>query len=230
MGLLLMLATVLAGGAAAVAAVAGGYLRRPALAHAARAGVLAWGTVYLALLIGTSLASRERILAPGDVKRFCGFYLDCHIGAALVDVRRTPTLGAPPNEVRAAGEFYVVTLRVTSNARRATLRLHDPRVTVVDDRGHVFHRSALGERALANAVGPALPLDQPVPGDAGFTTPVVFDLPRAARSPKLLVTDGPRVERIVEQFLIGDEDSFLHRRTYMALAAGPEGVADGRRR
>jgi hypothetical protein len=230
MGVLLMLATIVAAVAAVAAAVAAGYFHIPSLARAVHIGVATWGTAYAALLVSTSLTSRERVLEPGEVKRFCGFYLDCHMGAALVDVRRVATLGTPPNEVRAAGEFHVVTLEVTSDARRATLGLHDPVATIIDDRGRVFHRSPLGERALASGVGPAIPLDQPVLGSAQFTTPVVFDLPADARSPKLLLTDGPRVARVFEQFLVGDEDSFLHKRTYHALTTRAATVADTRGR
>jgi hypothetical protein len=151
------------------------------------------------------------------------------MGAAVVDVRRTPSLGTPPNEVRAAGEFYVVTLNVTSDARRATLSLDNPQAVIVDARGRVYQRSAIGERALANAVGPAIPLDEPVPGDSHFTTPVVFDLPPDVRDPKLLLTDGSPIARVIEQFLIGDEDSFLHKRTYHALTAEQTDIASTRR-
>jgi hypothetical protein len=109
------------------------------------------------------------------VKRFCGFYLDCHMATGVVDVRRTATLGLPPNEVRAAGEFYAVS------------------------------------------------------ANSPFTTPIVFDLPTNVRDPKLLVTDTPGVDRAIEGLLIGDEDSFLHKRTYHALTAGSATVAVGRR-
>jgi hypothetical protein len=171
--------------------------------------------------------SHARVLAPGNVKRFCGFYLDCHMGAAVVDVRRTPSLGAPPNEVCAAGEFYIVTLTVTGDARRATLSLDNPQAVVVDALGRVYQRSALGERALATAAGPAIPLDHPVAGDSHFMAPLVFDLPPDVRGPKLLLTDGSPIARLIEQFLIGDEDSFLHKRTYYALTAGEASIMDG---
>jgi hypothetical protein len=228
MGVLLMHATILAAAAAIVAAVAAGYFHLPSLTRATQIVVVTWATAYTALLLSTSVTSAERVLAPGDVKRFCGFYLDCHMGTAVVDARRTPSLGAPPNEVRAAGEFYVVTVKVTSDARRATLSLHDPQAVIVDARGRVFQRSSLGERALANAVGPAIPLDQPVGANSHFTTPVVFDLPSDVRDPRLLVTDGPRMARVIEQFLVGDEDSFLHKRTYHALTAHGAAIADSR--
>ena len=229
MGVLLMLATILAAGAAIVAAIAAGYFHFPGLARATQIGVLTWGTAYTALLISTSLTSREHVLRPGDVKRFCGFYLDCHMGAGVADVRRTATLGAPPNEVRAAGEFYVVTVKVTSNARRATLRLTDPTATVVDAAGRSYPRSKLGERALANGIGAAIPLNYPVTPNSQFTTPIVFDLPTDVRDPKLRLTDTPGIDRAIEGLLVGDEDSFLHKRTYHALTAGGSTIADGRR-
>jgi hypothetical protein len=229
MGLLLMLATVLAACAAVAAAIAAGYFHLPALARAAQIGVITWGTAYTALLVSTSLTSHEHVLPPGEIKRFCGFYLDCHMGTAVVDVRRTSTLGAPPNEVRTTGEFYVVTLKVTSDARRATLSLANPTATIVDATGRVFQRSAVGERALANAVGPAIPLNQPVTANSAFTTPIVFDLPADVADPTLLITDTPGLARAVEGLLIGDEDSFLHKRTYFALTAGGATIADRRR-
>jgi hypothetical protein len=229
MGVLLMLATLLIAGAAIVAAVAAGYFHRPALARGAQIGLLAWGAGYTALLLGSSLTSRERILERGETKRFCGFYLDCHMGAAVVDVRRTTTLGNPPNEVRAAGEFYVVTLKVTSNAVRATLSLANPSATVVDRAGRSYPRSTVGERALANAIGPAIPLTYPVNGESHFTTPVVFDLPKDIVEAKLLITDTPGLARAIEGALIGDEDSFLHKRTYHSLTMGPTRVANGGR-
>jgi hypothetical protein len=229
MGVLLMLATILAAGAAISAAIAAGYFHQPGLARATQIGALTWGAAYTALLVSTSLTSRERVLGPGEVKRFCGFYLDCHLGVGVVDVRRTPTLGVPPNEVRAAGEFYVVTLKVTSDARRATLQLADPTATVVDAAGSSYPRTSLGERGLANAVGPAIPLNFPVSANSQFTTPVVFDLPRNVRNPRLLLTDTPGVNRAIEGLLIGDDDSFLHKRTYHALTAGAAPIADGRR-
>jgi hypothetical protein len=227
MGVLLMFATLLAAGAAMVAAVAAGYFHVPALARGAQVGLFTWGAAYTALLLGTSLTSRERVLEPGEIKRFCGFYLDCHMGAAVVDVRRTTRLGNPPNEVRAAGEFYIVTVKVTSDAVRATLSFANPTATVVDHVGRSYPRSTVGERALANAIGPAIPLNYPVNGHSHFTTPVVFDLPKGVVEPRLLLTDTPGLARAIEGVLIGDEDSFLHKRTYHSLTTGPTTVAKG---
>jgi hypothetical protein len=50
-----------------------------------------------------------------------------------------------------------------------------------------------------------------------FTTTLVFDLPPGVEHPRLVLTEGPPAERAPELFLIGDEDSFLHRKTVFAL-------------
>lgn len=227
MGVPLMLATIVAAVVACGLAVAAGYFRIPRLVRITQLGLLTWGAVYTALLLGASLSSHERVLGRGGIKRFCGFYLDCHMGAAVLDVERTDVLGVPPNEVRAAGEFYVVTVLITNDARVAPLSLTDPTATVVDAAGRRYSRSILGEHALAAAVGPAIPLNTPVLGDSHFTTPLVFDLPRYVVEPRLLVTDTPGLAGAVEGVLIGDEDSVLHKRTYFALTASASEIARG---
>ena len=65
--------------------------------------VLAIG--YGLLLAGFSLFSRDRTLARGEEKYFCE--LDCHLAYSVQAVQRIKSIG----DVRAGGEFYVVTIR-----------------------------------------------------------------------------------------------------------------------
>lgn len=51
---------------------------------------LVWVVSYLTLLLGVSLASKPSLLALGEQKQFCGFYLDCHSKAYVGDVARPP--------------------------------------------------------------------------------------------------------------------------------------------
>jgi hypothetical protein len=111
----------------------------------------------------------------------------------------------------------VVTRRIGSDARIAPTRLTDPHLTVTDGARCRVHRSAPGEAALARERGPQRPLTDPVgPGGAYFTA-VVFDIPPDLREPRLAVTEGWWIDRLIELFLIGDEDSFLHARTTVRL-------------
>lgn len=218
MGVLLMLATILAAGAAIVAAIAAGYFHLPSLTRATQIGVVTWATAYTALLVSTSVTSAERVLAPGDVKRFCGFYLDCHMGVAVERVDTMSRIGVPGDEIQAGGTFYVVTLRVSSDARRVPLRLEQPRAVIVDAEGFRHERSLDAEGKLARAQ--VAELEQPVNAGDSFTRAIVIDVPHGAPEPRLYVTMGGPLERAVELALIGDEDALLHARTLHALAPG----------
>ena len=175
---------------------------------------LAWIAAYVSLLIVTSLASRERTLALGETKRFCGFYLDCHMGVAVERVDTMSSIG----DMRAGGTFYVVTLRVSSDARRVPLHLEQPTISIVDGEGFRYDRSIDAERRLA--LDEPVDLERPVEAGHSFTHAVVIDVPHGARNPRLHVRMGGALDRTVELAVIGDEDALLHAPTLHALVPG----------
>lgn len=213
-GILMILATVALAFGIGVAVIA--RLLRGQTPSVGRLAVLAgaWAVLYLAALLAVSLGSREQVLGWGADKKFCGFYLDCHAQIAVTGVEVLDTLGG----VRADGRFHVVTLRIGSDARAVAMRLHNPRLTVTDETGGRYPRSARGEAALAATRGPLPALTDEVGPGRSYTAAVVFDLPPDACDPRLAVTEGWWADRLVEFLLIGDEDSFLHARTSFRLA------------
>ena len=214
-----LLALTVLGLAGAAIAVAVAMLR--GRTRAVRAVVLlstAWLGAYATLLIVTSLTSRERTLALGETKRFCGFYLDCHMGVAVERVDTTASIGEGADAIRAGGTFYVVTLRVSSDARRVPLHLEQPRVVIVDAEGFRHERSLDAERRLERAR--LAELEQPLDAGASFTRAIVIDVPHGVRDPRLHVSMGGPLDRAAELALIGDEDAILHARTLHALIPG----------
>ncbi|HYE95771.1 MAG TPA: hypothetical protein VD962_06145 [Rubricoccaceae bacterium] len=198
---------------AVAALLFGRRIGRPRLAQAAALAATAWVALYALALVSVSLSSRERVLRVGERQAFCGFYLDCHMGLAVERVETAVALG----DQQATGRFYVVTLRVSSDARRATLRLGGPALVVRDAEGRTYRRDRAAEHALAAEGRPTTPLTREVAAGGSFLTTVVFDLPPGADEPRLVVTDARGVDRVIESVLIGDEDSFLHARTVHAL-------------
>ena len=176
----------------------------------------AWVAAYATLLVVTSIASRERTLPLGETKRFCGFYLDCHMGVAVERVQTMSSIGEAGNELRAGGTFYVITLRVSSDARRVPLHLEQPKFAVVDAEGFRHERSLDAEQRLPSAW--LADLEQPVRAGSSFTRTIIIDVPRGARDARLHVTMGGPLDRAVELALIGDEDALLHAPTLHALA------------
>lgn len=212
-GILLILVTaVLVFGSAVAVLTALLRGRRPPVARLAM-GLGAWAVLYAIALVITSVASEHRVLGLNQPKRFCGFYLDCHTQVAVATLEQLDAIGA----TRAEGTFHVVTLRVSSDARAARLRLAGTAMTVTDGQGRRYTRSAAGEAALATVRGPQPPLSEPIEPGASYLTTVVFDLPPDVREPRLHVTDGWWADRLLEFFLVGDEDSFLHGKTSFRL-------------
>jgi hypothetical protein len=179
---------------------------------------VAWVAAYATLLVVTSIASRERTLALGETKRFCGFYLDCHMGIAVERVDTVSRIGEGSDAIEAGGTFHVITLRVSSDARRVPLRLEQPHAVIVDAEGFRHERSLDAERKLARAQ--LADLEQPVNAGDSFTRAIVIDVPDGVRDPRLHVRMGGPLDRTVELAIIGDEDALLHAPTLHALAPG----------
>ncbi|HSK74415.1 MAG TPA: hypothetical protein VK892_22130 [Pyrinomonadaceae bacterium] len=174
-------------------------------------GIAVWLTGYVILLFVGSFFSEEKTLGMNEPKEFCGFYLDCHLRTAVTDVRKTKTYG----NVVAEGEFYVVKVKVLSDAKQATLNLTDPRFHVYDATGRSYN-------PVENPMIPPPSFDDKVPAGGSFEKEVVFDLPKDVNNPRLDIREGFGVDRVVELILIGDEDSILHKRNYFRLNPGEQ--------
>jgi hypothetical protein len=183
-------------------------------------GAAIWIAAYLVVLISVSAVSHAQVLGPGAEKRFCGFYLDCHLAASVDHVDTAHVIGGGSGEpplLRADGTWWIVTVRVSSNARRARLALLQPRLTVVDDPGTEYPRAAAAERDLGDTTS----LERKLGPGESLVRHVVFDLPRSVRRPRLQFTEGYWIDRLIELFLIGDEDSLLHGKiTFLLQESG----------
>lgn len=212
MGVLLMLMTI--GGliAAAFMLVVSIFAKMPWLRKFTLGAVTLWIVFYSTLLIGFSLFSVDKILAANEPKAFCGFYLDCHMHATVTNVRKAKAIGP----ITAGGIFYIVDVKVFSDARNPDIVLHliTPNAEIIDRSGFRYQRSIAAERHLTTAdaeLGSEIRAAQPIEKE------IVFDVPEGAADLRLLITDGYGIDRYIEGFLIDDEDSFLHKRTYFRL-------------
>jgi hypothetical protein len=193
--------------------------RRRAAANVAL-GALGLCVAYGLVLLIFSLASADKTLARGAEKHFCE--LDCHLAYSITDVQTTKTLGPPAHEVSAQGTFYVVTVKtrfdeqtIAPGRGNGSLTPNSRLVRVYDAQGRVFEPAPAGTRALELSTGTGMPLTTPLqPGEA-YTTELVFELPADVRAPRLLMTEGEASTR----FVVGHENSPLHKKTAFALNA-----------
>lgn len=167
-------------------------------------GRLAIGlAIYFAALIAVSLLSPRKVLAMGQDRCFDDWCLAVESATTAPDIA----------DKAANGKYYIVTLRVSSQAKRVSQRALDASVHLEDDRGNTYEPSDSGQRAYEAQHGPAKALfDRLEPGEF-FNTVRVFDVPRDAGGLGLVVLHGAFLGHLI----IGDSQSFLHKRTMTLL-------------
>jgi len=174
------------------------FARKPRFARIAAAGIGMCAVVYFSLLFGFSAGSHETDLARGQEKYFCE--IDCHLAYSVVDVKMQPY------------GHYLITLRTrfdetttsSSRPKDAPLTPSPREVRLVDRAGH--------EYAPVGSAGS--PLLTPLKPADSYTTQLEFSVPKDANGLRLLIKTAPQWPDYV---VIGDENSWLHRKTYLSL-------------
>jgi len=218
MGVLLMLMTI-GGLVVACILLAVAWLHEsPWLKKFVLGGVAIWFAFYIVALLAVSLTSEERTLSFNEPKEYCGLYLDCHMHTAVTGVERTKTIGGHA----ANGEFYIVKVKVFSDAKRATLGLLTVDAKVLDDQKNIYERDLAAEAQLP----PQPAFERLISPAESFEKEVVFNLPETVENPRLDLREGYGIDHLIEAVLIGDEDSIFHKRNYSTLSE-PGAVATG---
>jgi hypothetical protein len=91
-------------------------------------------------------------------------------------------------------------------------------VAVQDARGERYSPSPAATRAIEQASSADKPISTPLRPGEYYTTAFVFDLPEKVESPALLINEG----ELVTHFLIGHENSPLHRKVLFRLDEQPK--------
>lgn len=195
----------LAGCGGAVVAVASGGIfwlaRKPKFARASGMVLGVGAVVYFGLLLGFSEASRDTALSPGQEKYFCE--IDCHLAYAVMNVKRQP-----------GGELqdYVVTLRTRFDEKTISPRRPKDAPLVPSPRGvRVIDRAGRGYEPVSSA---GASLMTPLRPGESYETKLEFQIPKDASGLRLLINTVPAWP---DRLVIGDENSWLHKKTYFAL-------------
>ncbi len=157
--------------------------------------------IYLGLLLGFSLGSHETTLAPGQEKYFCE--IDCHLAYTVLNTQVVPEADAMR---------YIVSLRTrfdetTISSRRPKdypLQPAPRTVLLTDSRGSSYAPESISGTPLAASL---------IPGQS-YITQLYFTVPSTAKRLRLLINTTPGWP---DHFVIGDENSLLHKKTYFQL-------------
>jgi len=177
------------------------FARKPRLARLAGFVIAGGAAIYFALLFGFSASSRETLLSRGQEKYFCE--IDCHLAYSVLDVKRKDD--SPTSD-------YLVILRTrfdetTTSPNRpkdAPLTPSPREVRLLDADGHPYDVVSSAGTSLMTSLTPA----------SSYTTLLEFRVPKDARGLRLLIETIPGWP---DHFVIGDENSLGHKKTYFAL-------------
>ncbi len=174
--------------------------------------------LYLSFLLIFSWRSSDQVLARGQEKHFCE--IDCHLAYSVIDSRVTKTLGDAGNQLIAAGQFRVITIKTrfdenTISPRRGNGLLYpNSRVlSVIDANGKQYFPYADAERLLHGSNQTGVPFTSPLRPSESYQSTVVFDLPADIQSPTLLIREG----ELATHFVIGHENSPLHKKALFQI-------------
>jgi len=211
-GMVLILMTAGLGLVSLAAVITALARRRPRHALLIAGGYALWLALHLGFVAAVSLGTPLRVLAPGGVKRFCGFYLDCHLGAAVVGRQRLAAL----DRLQPRGVFEVVAVEISSTARAARLRPYGLRAALVDRAGRRYEIDAVAEQRW-EATHVEQPFEQTLDPGGAYRKDLVFDVPAEARGLALDIRERGLPDDVLEWLLPGDDDSFMHPPDLLAL-------------
>lgn len=158
---------------------------------------------YAAILIIVSLSSHTRELAVGTDKCFddwCASVMGAH---------------ALPGASHTNGKKIVaVELRVSNRARGAAFRPSQPRVRLVLPSGEEVNPSASGQHEFEKQSGPQEDIAKRLSAGENFRTTLAFEVPVTTSTAVVQLLEGPA---LVMRLLVGDENSFFHKKSVFAI-------------
>jgi len=163
-------------------------------------------TIYFALVSAVSVTTPQRIITMGEDQCFDEMCF------AVVSADTATELGPSGRVAKATGIFYVITIRVSSHSHGRTQREGGLR-GLLWDAGKIYAPSPKGQRAWESSNGATAPLTAMLnPGESVLSVQV-FDLPREAASPGLVLSHG-----FTPGYFVIGESPIFQKPTLMRIA------------
>ena len=178
------------------------FMRKPRFAMLLLKLAGAGAALYLSLLLAFSLASHETDLASGQEKYFCE--IDCHLAYSVSSTIVTPY----GNSLR-----YRITLRTRFD--QTTISSHRPKDAPLIPNARTAQLLDAQGNKYEVAATTGTPLTTPLIPGQSYITGLEFVVPQSAGVNHMrLLLATPYWD---DAFQIGDENSFLHKKTYFRL-------------
>jgi len=117
--------------------------------------------------------------------------------ASVTKFERPKTLGKENQELIPHGQFIILNITMSNQARGIAQKPSEPRVHIVDEKGNSYSFSTEGQQALEKQIGNQIPIDERLELHESLETQLVFDIPKDARNLKVLIEEGPLITKLL---------------------------------
>ncbi len=146
---------------------------------------------YTLLWLLFSVLSTDRIVPYGTDLCFDDW---C---ASITATEKVASIGQGQDEVHAKGSFVILHVSMSNHAREIAQTPSEPRIHIIDGRGHSWSVSEAGQKALERSTGKQTDLAAHLELQQSLETQMVFDIPADAKEPKILIEEGPFITNLV---------------------------------
>jgi len=95
------------------------------------------------------------------------------------------------------GQFLILYIRMSNHARGIAQKPSEPRIHIIDDKGHYFSYSEEGQQALEKLEGKQIPIDMRLELHQSLETQLVFNVPAGSKYYKAIIEEGPIITKLL---------------------------------
>jgi hypothetical protein len=114
----------------------------------------------------------------------------------ITSIERRQTLGADGQVTNSRGQFVILHIIMSNQARRVAQKPSEPRIHILDENGNFWTFSPEGQQALEKLIGKQIPIDEKLEVHQSLETQLVFDVPKD-KNLKALIEEGPLITKLL---------------------------------
>jgi hypothetical protein len=107
------------------------------------------------------------------------------------------TLGIENQVINPIERFVILNIRMSNHARGIAQKPSEPRIHIMDDKGHYWAYSVEGQRALEKLEGKQTPIDIRLELHQSLETRLVFKVPYESKYLKAIIEEGPLITKLL---------------------------------
>jgi hypothetical protein len=107
------------------------------------------------------------------------------------------TLGIENQVINPIERFVILNIRMSNHARGIAQKPSEPRIHIMDDKGHYWSYSVEGQRALEKLEGKQIPIDIRLELHQSLETRLVFKVPYESKYLKAIIEEGPLITKLL---------------------------------